>query len=100
MSKGQLAKQKRLERQNELLKNFTGDYYQEKRVGDEWYIKSWNGGTKRWQVSVYSEKSYQGYKAFNQARKEGKELDDKFEEQVHFERPTLESLKEKLGSTE
>lgn len=45
MAKGDLKKAKRLARQIELLKNFEGDFYQEKKVGNEWYVKSFNGGT-------------------------------------------------------
>ena len=91
--KGQAKKLKRLERQNELLKNFEGDFYQEKKVGNEWYVKSWNGGTKRWQVSIFQESKFKNYKAYSEARKEGDELDNKFQEKIAFERPTLESVK-------
>ncbi len=69
MKKGELKKQKRLARQMELLKNFEGDFYQEKKVGDEWYVKSWNGGTKRWQVSIYSQESFDRYSAFKRAKR-------------------------------
>jgi len=91
------AKKRRLkERQIELLNMFQGDFYQEKQVGEEWYIKSWNGGTNKWQVAVYSEASYKKYKSFDLARaKEEKELDKKFKNkpQIEFQRPTLESIK-------
>lgn len=93
--KGQLKKLKRLARQQELLKNFEGDFYQEKKVGNEWLIKMFNGGTKKWQVAVFSETAYNKYKAFSKARKEEEELDNSFKEKIideKFERPTLESL--------
>ncbi len=88
----------RQERQIELLKNFQGDFYQEKKIGNEWLIKMWNGGTKKWQVAVFSEVSYKKYKAFDRAREEEEELENKFKEQVEFERPTLESVKDKYGT--
>jgi hypothetical protein len=91
--KGQLKKQKRLERQLELLKNFEGDFYQEKKVGNQVYVKSWNGGTKRWQVAVFEESKFKNYKAFAEARKEDEELDEEFKEKIAFERPTLESIR-------
>lgn len=94
------AKKKRLrERQIELLKMFKGDFYQVMQVGNEWYIKSWNGGTNKWQVSVYSDVSYKKYKSFDlEKAREEKELDKKFKDipQVTFERPTLESIKKSL----
>lgn len=62
------SKLKRLARQEELLKNFTGDFYQEKKIGNEWYVKSFNGSTGRWQVSVFSEKSFRGYKSFSESK--------------------------------
>lgn len=59
---------KRLQRQEGLLHEFDGqeheEHYEEKHIGDKWYVKSWNGGTKRWQVSVYSEDSFKRYKSW------------------------------------
>lgn len=88
-------KQKRNQRQLELLKNFDGDFYQEKKIGDEWYIKMWNGGTKRWQVAVYSNLSYKKYKAFDTMKEESEDLDNQFNEKIAWERPTLENIKSK-----
>lgn len=70
MARGDLKKAKKLAIQNELLKMFpqATDHYEEKKVGEEWYIKSYNGGTGRWQVSIYSEISYRRYKAFQKKR--------------------------------
>jgi len=58
--------------QDERLKEFIDqktDHYEERKVGDQWHIKNWNGGTtNRWQVSIYTEESfkrYQGYKPNN-----------------------------------
>lgn len=58
------GKIKRLVRQEELLKNFEGDFYQEKKIGYKWYVKMYNRGTDRWQVAVYSEESFAKYKEF------------------------------------
>ena len=80
--KGQAKKLKRLARQAELLKNFDEDHYQEKKVGDKWYVKQWNGNSKRWQVAIFSETSYKKYKQFAQARKEEEEMDNQFKESI------------------
>lgn len=98
--KSQAKKLKRLARQLELLKNFEGDFYQEKKVGNEWHIKMWNGGTNKWQVAVFTDVAYKKYKAFGSAKKEEEELDEKFKEKVfddNFQRPTLESITQKYG---
>ncbi len=58
--------------QLERLKHFSHqpiDYYEEKKVGNDWYVKNYNGGTDQWQVSVYSPESFRKYKQFNEARK-------------------------------
>lgn len=61
----------RIARQEELLKNFNqaGDHYEEKKVGDTWMVKMWNGGTNRWQVAVFSEVSFRNYKSFQDVKK-------------------------------
>ena len=64
-----MNKKQRLERQFLLLKHFEGDFYQEKKINNQWYIKTWNGNQKRWQVAVYSEQSFNLYKAFNDRKK-------------------------------
>lgn len=46
------------------------DHYEERKIGDEWYIKRWNGGSKEWQVAVYSEKSYRAYKTYTDRNKD------------------------------
>lgn len=64
-----MSKKKKLERrkrQEELLKNFDGDFYQEKKIGNEWFVKHYNGNTDRWQVAVYSQDSFQRYKIFSE----------------------------------
>lgn len=95
--KGDLKKAKKLAIQTELLKNFIQDqdHYEEKKVGNEWYIKSFNGGTGRWQVSVFSEMSYKKYKNFTPEKYENAEkgFDTGYE---NFERPTLESIKTQI----
>lgn len=61
--------QKRLERQRELLKEFAhqvGDFYEEKQVGEQWYVKMYNRGTDRWQVAIYSNEAYRKYKTFQE----------------------------------
>jgi hypothetical protein len=100
--KGQAKKLKRLARQIELLSNFIQeeDHYEEKKIGDDWYIKSFNGATCKWQVSIFSNQSYKNYKTFGDAKKEDIELDEKFKEKIfdtNFKRPTLESLREQLN---
>lgn len=62
------SKNKRHQLQQELLSLFEGDFYQEKKVGDKWYIKMFNGNTGNWQVAQYSEKSYKAYKSFSQSK--------------------------------
>ena len=59
---------KRLERQNGLLQEFSQeeDHYEEKKIGENWYVKNWNGGTKRWQVAIYSNASFRKYKGFQE----------------------------------
>jgi hypothetical protein len=89
-------KLKREERQKELLSYFTEDHYQEKKVGDEWYIKMWNGGTNKWQVAVFSDKSYKKYKSYQTMREEVDDMDNEVQEKIDFERPTLESIQRDL----
>ncbi|MDD5068994.1 MAG: hypothetical protein PHN89_05380 [Candidatus Pacebacteria bacterium] len=60
------SRNKRLERQRKLLLNFKGDFYQEKKIGNEWYIKRWNGDVGRWEVAIYSQESYARYKQFKE----------------------------------
>lgn len=62
-----MSKNKRLERQLTLLKEFAhqvGDYYEEKQVGDKWYVKLYNGNSDKWQVAIYSAQSFRGYKTY------------------------------------
>ena len=76
-----MSKSKQLKRQAcqiELLKNFEGDFYQEKKIGDKWYVKMWNGATKKWQVAVYGENSFRNYKKFTEAQEYEDELQEKF----------------------
>ena len=51
-------------KQDELLKMFGGDFYQEKEMPDCVYIKMWNGGTGRWQVAKFSLSGFRKYRAF------------------------------------
>ena len=61
-------------RQNQLLNYFEGDFYQEKRVGNSWYVKRFDQNTHRWQIAIFSEASFAKYKAFNINKK----LDQEF----------------------
>lgn len=64
-----MKKNKRLEIQKERLQEFnhqTEDHYEERKIGSEWWIKSYSGVTNRWMVSIYSEQSYQKYKNYNE----------------------------------
>ena len=98
-----MSKKKQLERQakqQELLKNFEGDFYQEKKVGDEWLIKMWNGGNEKWQVAKFSEVAYKKYKAFGVAKQEEEEMENQFKEKIfdeNFVRPTLENVKKMIS---
>ena len=58
MSKETIKKQ-----QEFLLTFFDEDKYQEKEVNGFWLIKQWNGDREKWQVAIYSKKSYLNYKA-------------------------------------
>lgn len=71
----QLKREQRRLRQIELLKNFTGDYYQEKQVGDKWLVKHLDGDTGKWQVAEYTEDSFSRYKQYSSALNE---VDDEF----------------------
>lgn len=62
-------KEQRRQKQQELLKHFEGDFYQEKKIGDKWFVKLFNGNTGNWQVAIYSEDSFKRYKEF-QSNKE------------------------------
>ena len=59
-------KEQRRKRQEELLKNFEGDFYQEKKVRNQWLVKQYNRNTERWQVAIYSEESFRKYNEYNQ----------------------------------
>ena len=93
--KGELKKIKRLQEQEERLKKFTGDFYQEKQIGSDWWVKSYNGATKRWQVAVYTEQSYRKYKNF-QAQREPKRRKENIKPHKPFSRPSLSSIQELL----
>lgn len=52
--------------QTERLKLFdTPTGYEEKFIDDKWYVKSFNGGTKKWQVAIYSIDAYKRYKGYS-----------------------------------
>ena len=61
---------KKRERHEALLKEYFShqvrDFYEEKQVGDKWYVKMYNGGTDKWQVAVFSNESFRRYKTFQQ----------------------------------
>ena len=61
------AKQlKKLKEQEDRLKQFDQeiDHYEEKDMGGEVWVKSYNGGTGRWQVAIFSKKSFRAYKGY------------------------------------
>ena len=41
------------------------NFYQEKHIGNEWFIKHWDGRLKEWTVAKYSEDSFQRYKNYS-----------------------------------
>ena len=49
-------------RQSFLLTFFDKDEYQEKAVNGYWLIKSINGDSKKWQVAIFTQKSFNNYK--------------------------------------
>ena len=71
---GKATKLQRQLRQNQLLNYFEGDFYQEKKIGNQYFVKQFNRSTGRWQVAIFSEGSFAKYKAFNTNKK----LDQKF----------------------
>ena len=66
---GKASKLQRQLRQNQLLKLFDGDFYQEKYIKGKYYIKQFNGNTKNWQVAEYTPSSFMKYKAYNESLK-------------------------------
>lgn len=66
------VKQERVLRQEQLLSNFEPDsnYYQEKHIGDKWYVKLYNPILDRWIVAIYTEASFERYNNYNQARRD------------------------------
>lgn len=64
---GKAQKKRRQAKQLGRLQEFAHqvtDHYEERLIGDEWYVKSFNGGTKRWQVAIYSKDSFRRYKSY------------------------------------
>ncbi len=57
-------------KQDELLKMFDGDFYQEKEVGDKVYVKKWDGNTSKWNVNTFSKESFRKYKHYEEREKE------------------------------
>lgn len=86
--------QQRQARQNLLLMYFSEDKYQERRVGDKWFVKMWNRGTKRWQVAEYSLESFKRYKTYNSERSSVRSVgQDKIEKYSTFK----DGLQKKLA---
>lgn len=66
MANSEAKKAARRARQLELLKHFDEDSgYEEKRVGDQVYVKMWNGDAEVWQVAVFSMESFKRYKTYS-----------------------------------
>jgi hypothetical protein len=55
--------------QEEKLKLFTGDFYQEKEIGDKVFVKMWNGNSNKWQVAEFTKVSFRNYKHFQENNK-------------------------------
>lgn len=64
--KGQSKKLKRLQEQQDRLTQFDQevDHYEEKDMGGEIWVKNYNGTTGRWQVSIFTPKSFRRYKNY------------------------------------
>ncbi len=97
-SKKRFLKERR-EQRLALFSDQKEDHYEEKKIGDEWFVKSYNGGTKFWQVAVYSEQSFRNYKSFQEDR-EPKRQKWNIEPQPVFQRPTLDSIKAMIDERE
>ncbi len=65
---GKLKSIKRRARQETLLQEYFShqvrDFYEEKQVGDKWYVKQYNGNQDKWQVAIYSNESFRKYKQY------------------------------------
>lgn len=53
-------------KQEEKLARFVQDYdhYEERQVGEEFWVKQYNGNSDKWQIAVYSRESFRNYKKF------------------------------------
>lgn len=73
---GKLKQQRNRIKQEQKLAIFVQDYdhYEEKKVKEEYWIKQFNGKTGKWQVAVYSPRSFKNYKVYQEARKLDKEI--------------------------
>ena len=63
-----LKKLLKLKEQENRLSQFDQefDHYEEKDMGGEIWVKMWNGGTKRWQVAIFSPEKFKKYKQYNE----------------------------------
>ena len=79
MKKKQNKRLKRIKEQENRLSQFNQetDHYEEKDMGGEIWVKMWNGGTKRWQVGIFSPESFKRYK-------KGQEHYQEFQHQNEF----------------
>lgn len=72
-------KLKRLQVQQDRLKEFEHqeeDHYEERQIGNEWWVKQWNGDSKRWQIAIFSKDSYFRYKGTQKNYSELSEKDN------------------------
>jgi len=46
-----------------IFKENRYDRYEEKKIGDCWYVKHWEGSKNKWIVDAYSEQSFHNMKA-------------------------------------
>lgn len=78
-----MSKKKKQLIQQERLREFghqEQDHYEEILIGNEWFVKMWNGGNKKWQVAVYSQDSFKRYKTLSGKNEEEERRDNFFKE--------------------
>jgi len=73
----------RIARKLEAEKQLQGDFYQEKQIGDYWYIKMLyrTQYVCKWIICEYSQQSYDNYKNW----KESKKMVEKREQKEHLQ---------------
>jgi hypothetical protein len=76
---------KKIKRQEELLKHFEGmpEGYQEKQVGNLWYVRSWNPAFERYFVAIYTQENFNRFKGYWASKNEQEDLDVAFLDKIN-----------------